>query len=564
MTEPTFTPVNEVLEIVRKPVSETDTSETRTSEVDLCLNGQVITGIIDEGAAHWSDTKILAHAYLEALFYRDVASGEQYSESIFTLIMNTLAAVTEKADFVTDDWMDVKLNKSFHKDDVQSLYLEITTLDGYDLTIKYMSPGMPWQEIIVPYNDKVPTVEELWQKLTGNSEGEWDNCGTLIHKGMFYSYDVTANPVITARARLVIQREAGDVIYQDDNPTQHGLIDILLELHRRLALQMNYGELQTLTYDDRLALQQNLAGLLNELLGLHEYTMLVPGLTASVRGSVVPDVQCMITHTMIDDTGRIRTDFKYFNGTENWSVERSLSFTLGEMPAEATNVYLNDCKQIRRGLGLFENKTEVLDDMPFDNRYDQEELESQNAVSAPISAIVAIGPSNGIGMGSDLLWRIKEDLKFFKETTTGHVVVMGRKTFESIGRPLPNRENIVVTQDPEYVMNLYAGEDQATYTNLHCATSIEEAILLAQRLSASHFDGNEIFIIGGGEIYKQCMPFTTSIYLTQVNADDSHADVFFPITGSEVTAHWQAQVLNQDMVSEDGLNYNRYLLTRKY
>lgn len=564
MTEPTFTPVDEVLEIVRVPVTDPDPAGTRCAEVELRLNGHLVAAIMEEGSSNWSDTKILAHTYLESLFYRGAATSETYNESIFTLVMNTLAKVTDKVDFVTADWMDVKLNRAFDKPN-QSLYLEVTTLDGYDLTIKYMSPGLPWQEITVPYNAEVPTMDELWAKLNGDGDGEWTTAGTIIHKEMFYSLDVTANPVITARARLMVQREAGDIIYQDNNLTQHGIIDILLELHRRLALQMNYGEIQTLTYDDRLALQTNLAGLLNDLLGLHEYTMLVNGLSASVRGSVVPDVQCVITHTIIDDEGRIRADFKYFNGADNWSVERSLTFILGEQPPEATNVYLEDTAQIRRGLGLDVKDMLGIDDVPFENRYDNEQLESpQMAEAASISAIVAVGPNNGIGMGSDLLWRIKEDMKFFKETTTGHVVVMGRKTFESIGRPLPNRQNIVVTQDPEYVLNLYTGEDQTAYTNLHCATSIEEAILLAQRLSAAHYDSNEIFIIGGGEIYKQCMPFTTRVYLTQINGDDSHADVFFPITGDEVATHWTASALNQDMVSEDGVPYSRYLLTRKY
>ncbi|QKE54430.1 putative dihydrofolate reductase [Salmonella phage vB_SalM_SA002] len=564
MTEPTFTPVDEVLEIVRAPVTTTEPSGTKAAEVELRLNGHLVACIFEEGAANWSDTKILAHTYLESLFYRGAAASEAYNESIFTLVMNTLAKVTDKTDFVTADWQDVKLNRAFDKPN-QSMYLEISTPDGYDLIIKYMSPGMPWQEIVVPYNAEVPSIDELWAKLNGDGEGEWDNAGTIIHKGMFYSLDVTANPVITARARLVIQREGGDVIYQDNNLTQHGIIDVLLELYRRLALQMNYGDIQTLTYDDRLALQTNLMSLLNELLGLHEYTMLVNGLSASVRGSVVPDVQCMITHTIIDDQGRIRADFKYFNGMDNWSVERSLSFNLGEEPPEATNVYLQDTAQIRRGLGLDVKDMLGIDDVPFENRYDNEQLESpQMAEAASISAIVAVGPNNGIGMGSDLLWRIKEDMKFFKETTTGHVVVMGRKTFESIGRPLPNRQNIVVTQDPEYVLNLYTGEDQTAYTNLHCATSIEEAILLAQRLSAAHYDSNEIFIIGGGEIYKQCMPFTTRVYLTQINGDDSHADVFFPITGDEVATHWIASVLNENMVSEEGVSYARYLLSRKY
>ena len=129
-----------------------------------------------------------------------------------------------------------------------------------------------------------------------------------------------------------------------------------------------------------------------------------------------------------------------------------------------------------------------------------------------ISMIVALGAkTRAIGKGPDLLWRISDDLKRFKELTTGHPIIMGRKTHESIGRPLPNRTNIIITRN-------------ATYTATGClvCSSLEEAIK-----QASAIDSSEIFVIGGGEIYAQALPFTDRIYATLVESEAT-GDVFFP------------------------------------
>ncbi len=129
-----------------------------------------------------------------------------------------------------------------------------------------------------------------------------------------------------------------------------------------------------------------------------------------------------------------------------------------------------------------------------------------------ISAIVAMNKDNrAIGANNGLLWKIPEDLKRFKEFTTGHPIIMGRKTYESIGRALPNRTNIIITRNPDF-----------TAEGCIICKNLIEAINIAKEK-----DMQEIFIIGGGEIYKEALPLTDRIYLTLV---DSHADgdVFFP------------------------------------
>lgn len=126
-----------------------------------------------------------------------------------------------------------------------------------------------------------------------------------------------------------------------------------------------------------------------------------------------------------------------------------------------------------------------------------------------ISIIVAVADDNVIGGNGDLLWHISEDLQMFKRVTTGHPVVMGRKTFESLGRPLPNRTNVVITRNLDFVAE-----------GCMVVHSLEEAIAMFP-------PEEEVFIIGGGEIYRQAMPQADRLYLTRVHASYD-GDVHFP------------------------------------
>lgn len=127
-----------------------------------------------------------------------------------------------------------------------------------------------------------------------------------------------------------------------------------------------------------------------------------------------------------------------------------------------------------------------------------------------VSIIVAIAQNLAIGRNNDLLWHISRDLKRFKEITKGHRVIMGKKTFESLPKaPLPNRTNIVVTDDPsekfEGCITVYSIEDALQYCD----------------------NKEESFIIGGGSVYRQFLPFANKLYLTLVH-QDFEADIFFP------------------------------------
>lgn len=130
-----------------------------------------------------------------------------------------------------------------------------------------------------------------------------------------------------------------------------------------------------------------------------------------------------------------------------------------------------------------------------------------------ISIIAAIGKNRELGKDGKIPWHISEDFKRFKEITSGHPIVMGRKTWESFPiKPLPNRYNIIITRDTEFKPEGVA-----------VCNSIEDAIKVAKKERG----GEEIFIIGGGQIYQQALPFVDKLYLTVVDSFFD-ADTFFP------------------------------------
>ena len=137
-----------------------------------------------------------------------------------------------------------------------------------------------------------------------------------------------------------------------------------------------------------------------------------------------------------------------------------------------------------------------------------------------VSIIAAIGKNRELGKDNKLLWHIPEDFKRFKDLTLGHVVIMGRKTYESLPekfRPLPNRTNIVVTRDKKVTILKRSYKD----SDLIICYSIEEAIKNSK-------SKNEIFIIGGASIYEQGIKYADKLYLTLVDREYPDADAFFP------------------------------------
>ena len=126
-----------------------------------------------------------------------------------------------------------------------------------------------------------------------------------------------------------------------------------------------------------------------------------------------------------------------------------------------------------------------------------------------VTMVVAIGENNAIGKNNELLWYLPKDLRHFKTITSGHTVIMGRKTYESVGKPLPKRRNIIITRNTEL-----------TVDGAEVVHTIEDALELCK-------SDEEVFIIGGAEIYKMAMKHTDKIFLTVVH-ESFEADAFFP------------------------------------
>ena len=166
-----------------------------------------------------------------------------------------------------------------------------------------------------------------------------------------------------------------------------------------------------------------------------------------------------------------------------------------------------------------------------------------------VSLIVAMASNRCIGINNELPWKLPEDLKYFKQVTSGKAIIMGRTTYDSLGRPLPNRTNIVMTRDADW-------EGPIGTRVVH---SLEAALALAEAVAVSNYQ-DEVVVIGGAEIYAQLLPQVERLYITEVHTEVA-GDAFFPaldmIDWQEMSrrkAHDEASGLGYDFVV-----YNRTL-----
>lgn len=170
----------------------------------------------------------------------------------------------------------------------------------------------------------------------------------------------------------------------------------------------------------------------------------------------------------------------------------------------------------------------------------------------PIIAIAALGKNTrDICYENELLWRISDDLKKVKEETAGYPIIMGRKTHQSIGKPLPNRYNIILTRNKE---NSQVKEDN----DISLAATIDEALELAK--SWCHRNGkNKIFIFGGAEIYKLALPYTDTLMLTLVQSD-KHGTAKFPEYEKEFDLIDES---SEQFDEKENVKYTRAIFARK-
>jgi dihydrofolate reductase len=154
-----------------------------------------------------------------------------------------------------------------------------------------------------------------------------------------------------------------------------------------------------------------------------------------------------------------------------------------------------------------------------------------------ISLVVAVSSNQVIGKNNQLIWHLPVDLKHFKQITTGHTVFMGRKTYDSIGKPLPNRRNVVISRSVTEI------------EGCEVASSLEDALQLSS-------EEKEVFIIGGAEIYRQALPLADCIYLTRIH-QDFDGDTFFPEIDIQI---WQ-ETEREDFLPDDKNKFSYSFIT---
>ena len=164
-----------------------------------------------------------------------------------------------------------------------------------------------------------------------------------------------------------------------------------------------------------------------------------------------------------------------------------------------------------------------------------------------LTIVVATAQNRAIGLNGKMPWHIPEDLKYFKAVTTGHPIIMGRKTFQSIGRPLPGRTNIVITRDQDYQA------EGITVTH-----SLEQAIEVAKTVAQKN-GVREVMVIGGAEIYALALPFTNKIHRTEIHAE-TDGDAFFP---ELIASEWQEISRKPgEVTASDGTTYSFVVFER--
>lgn len=162
-----------------------------------------------------------------------------------------------------------------------------------------------------------------------------------------------------------------------------------------------------------------------------------------------------------------------------------------------------------------------------------------------LSLIVAIDLNNAIGYKNELLWHLSQDLKYFKKTTSGHPVIMGRKTYESIGRPLPGRRNIVISRGSISTEQIASANELIKDKSV---TSFEVVSDISSLIGESKKSADEFFVMGGGQLYKQLFDFADRLYITQIHAAAPNADTYFPeIRGEE----WSVSSQSEEFFDEE-------------
>lgn len=437
-------------------------------------------------------------------------------------------------EFTNDDFRDLVLTV-FHEGIPVAT---VTSPNGSEIVINLRrQDGALWTEQSRYFTDEdtIPTIYQLFDEWTTADQQrlQIEPAATLSFGEVNFVYAVDISEAARVRREALLQVTIGDRlvierrIYEGSKP----LLYFVLEVFNMLALRFKVGVASGVGEDDRVVLLNAIAGFVGGHLGMSDHVQIEEGMVYAFEGQIDDQVTYALSHELTAENS-LRVTYRFMRMSDD-TIRRSVEMVdivdYLEAPMTPLEFYNAFQVDIARELGVA-------------RRFD-------------IKMIAAIDRGNGLGKDNELLFRVKEDMHYFRDTTLHSPVIMGRKTYDSLPNPLVDRLNIVITTQPI--------KDHTTKSGVVFVNSKEEALQKAVAYLTTE-GGDAIWVIGGAQIYAMFMPDATELHLTTFSAEREDADTFFPEFNH--SAYEPERLFEQDeVITRQGeeISYNRYILRRK-
>ncbi|ANJ64934.1 putative dihydrofolate reductase [Erwinia phage vB_EamM_Special G] len=482
-----------------------------------------------------------AFLYTAYLYTRDYPEGKGAASYDFHrtagIILAQYLDEEHLGEFEPDDWNREEIRVPGNPDGVSAF---VFSNDGSDINIRiYRQDRGLVNERLFTYSDEetVPSIEEMLAQWDADVAPAVDpvqeNAASISFGDVSFIYTLDMSKEGREQRKAIMQVVIGDrlVAQQKVHENTQPLMYYMMEVFNMLALRMTVGPVEGINAQDRVTLLTAISGFVGGHLAMPDQVQIAEGMQYMHEGAISDEVTYMVSHQLIADN-HLRATYQ-FNTVVDETMRRSITM----------------CDEV----SYLENP---MSPQAFFTAY-QADLSRELKLSRmfDIAMIAAIDRGQGLGKDNELLYRIKEDMKYFKEMTLHSPVIMGRKTYESLPNPLVDRLNIVITTAPT---NTYTTRSGVVFVN-----SKEEALLHAKGYLAEH-GGDKIWIIGGASIYAAFLPDAKEIHLTTIGTEREDADTFFPEV--DLRQFNAARQFEEDQVFEregETFGYNRVILTRK-
>ncbi|QZA70902.1 dihydrofolate reductase [Erwinia phage AH06] len=486
----------------------------------------------------------LAAAYLAVVYMytRDMPEGQGAATYDFHrtagIILDQFVEDSNLGEFEADDWGEVEVMVPNLPEGVRAF---VHTTDGSDVNIRiYRNNGPLVDDRLWTFTDEdvvpaITTLLEGWDAdLASNTlpSDTQDNSATLSYGDVHFVYALDMTTEGRTQRRAIMQIIIGErlVAEQRIHENTQPLMYFVMEVFNMLALRFNVGQVAGINAEDRVTLLNAISAFIGGHLAMPDQVQIAAGMQYMHEGSVTDEVTYVLSHQLLENN-QLRATYQ-FNVMVDETMRRSITMV-------DTVDYLQN----------------PMTPLEFFNNF-QEDLrrELQLKRSFDIAMIAAIDTANGLGKDGDLLFRINEDLQYFKSQTEYNPIIMGRKTYESLPHPLPNRLNIVLTTNPV--------EKHTTMSGVRFVNSKEDALAAAVGY-LSESGGDKIWIIGGASVYELFLQDAKEIHLTTIAADREDADTFFP--AMSMSGWTPERMFDEDQFfTREGeeISYNRYIMKR--